>query len=364
MRVEHGGDAAALAETLGYPLEECIDFSANINPFGLSEQLKSTLVSAMEQLTHYPDIYYRKARLALSEHHNCDLENLALSNGAVELFYELARYFRPKQVLTLSPTFMEYEKAFTQVGARVKECVLKAPDYHWDCENVLEAACDLSRGDVVLICNPNNPTGTLQDNQTLKKVAAALAEKGIILIIDEAFMDFLSEEETYSFIPYLAEFTNSIVVRSLTKFYAIPGLRLGYALSYHPTCLTEIQDKRAPWTVNTLADTAVPVIVADKVYQDKTRKWLVQEKEYLFHQLSQFSCLIPVKPSVNYLFFEYQGELDLREELRKYKIFIRSCSNYRQLSSQHYRVAIRSRKENERLLAALRTVLEDERLYD
>lgn len=141
-----------------------------------------------------------------------------------------------------------------------------------------------------------------QDSQTFKQVATALLEKGIILIIDEAFMDFLKEEQ-YSFIPYLAECPNVIVVRSLTKFYAIPGLRLGYAVSYHPTCLLDLQENRAPWTVNTLADTAVPVMLADKLYQEKTRDWLEQEKTYLFSQLCRFSCLQPVHPSVNYLFF-------------------------------------------------------------
>ncbi|MEW4353887.1 threonine-phosphate decarboxylase CobD [Streptococcus pneumoniae] len=363
MRVEHGGNAAALAEKMGYPLEECIDFSANINPLGLSENLKTALVTAMEQLVHYPDIHYQKARLALSEHHHCGLENIALSNGAVELFYELARYFRPKKVLTLSPTFMEYEKAFLQVGSIMRECVLSAPDYGWDSEALLAAARDLSSGDVVLICNPNNPTGTLQSSQALKEVAAVLAEKGIFCIIDEAFMDFLRDDRD-SFIPYLAAFPNVIVVRSLTKFYAIPGLRLGYAVSYHPSCLSDIQESRAPWTVNTLADTAVPVIVADTAYQEKTRDWLEQEKNYLFTNLSRFSRLRVVPPSVNYIFFEYLGELDLREELRKHKMFIRSCSNYHHLSNRHYRVAIRSREENERLLAALQAVLENECVYD
>ncbi|GGE33435.1 threonine-phosphate decarboxylase CobD [Streptococcus himalayensis] len=363
MRVEHGGNAATLAEKMGYQLEDCIDFSANINPFGLSDSLKEALIGAMEQLVHYPDIDYRKARSALAHHHNCDLEQIALSNGAVELFYELARYFQPKQVLTLSPTFMEYEKAFVQVGATRTECVLSAPDYSWELEELLEAASDLQAGDVVLICNPNNPTGSLKDSQSLRQLAKCLAEREIILILDEAFMDFLEEEGRYSFIPYLKDFPNVLVVRSLTKFYAIPGLRLGYALSYHP-CLATIQENRAPWTVNTLADTAVPVILADKAYQEKTRHWLKEEKDFLFESLSRFPCLKVTYPTVNYLFFEYQGELDLREELRNHRIFIRSCSNYHHLSNGHYRIAIRSREENERFLTALEAVLENESGYD
>ena len=154
----------------------------------------------------------------------------------------------------------------------------------------------------------------------------------------------------------MSDFANAIVVRSLTKFHAIPGLRLGYALGIHP-CLAKMNERRAPWTINALALQALPVILKDRDYQTQTLKWLQNEKDFLYQSLENFSALRVLKPSVNYIFFQYTGDKDLREELWRYNIFIRSCANYRNLTSNYYRIAIRSREENSCLLAALEAIL-------
>ncbi|KXT83799.1 L-threonine 3-O-phosphate decarboxylase [Streptococcus sp. DD11] len=358
MIVEHGGNAAALAEAFGYSLDDCLDFSANINPLGLSPRLRDCLLDALDDaLVHYPDSVYRHSREALGDHHGLDSSQVLLGNGAVELFYDLARFFHPQTLLTLSPTFMEYEKAFAQVQTETKRVVLEAPDYSWSFEQLLPALETLAAGDAVLICNPNNPTGSLSRRSELEKLASFLQEREMVLIVDEAFMDFLEDERDFSFTYSLKDFPNAVVVRSLTKFYAIPGLRLGYALSCHPACFEAVEGSRAPWSVNALADKAVPALLGDRDYQEATRQWLRAEQAFLYQGLSAVAQLRPVRPSVNYIFFEYLGPLDLRQELRKRKIFIRSCQNYPNLTDRHYRVAIRSRQENEQLLAALTAVL-------
>ena len=341
MKVEHGGNAAALAEEFGFSLEDCLDFSANINPLGISPRLRACLTESIDWLVHYPDISYSRSRELLAHHHDLEKDKVLLANGAVEVFYELARFLRPKTVLTLSPTFMEYEKAFSQVQAKVERFSLPSPSYEWNLADMLPALDSLTVGDAVLICNPNNPTGTLIRRTELEKLAEDLQERQIFLILDEAFMDFLDDEEAYSFVSCLAAYPNAVVVRSLTKFYAIPGLRLGYALSCHPTVLLE-----------------------DEAYQQATKQWLRVERDFLFQGLTAFSQIRPVKPSVNYIFFEYLGQQDLRQELRQRKIFIRSCQNYHDLTDRHYRIAIRSHQENEQLLACLTEVLAKEAPYD
>ena len=364
MKVEHGGNAAALAEEFGFSLEDCLDFSANINPLGISPRLRACLTESIDWLVHYPDISYSRSRKLLAHHHGLEKDNVLLANGAVEVFYELARFLRPKTVLTLSPTFMEYEKAFSQVQAKVERFSLPSPSYEWNLADMLPALDSLTAGDAVLICNPNNPTGTLIRRTELEKLADYLQERQIFLILDEAFMDFLDDEEDYSFVSRLATYPNAVVVRSLTKFYAIPGLRLGYALSCHPTCFDEIEGSRAPWSVNAMADQALPVLLEDQDYQQATKQWLRVERDFLFQGLTAFPQIRPVKPSVNYIFFEYLGRLDLRQELRQRKIFIRSCQNYHDLTDRHYRIAIRSHQENEQLLACLTEVLAKEAPYD
>lgn len=356
MIVEHGGNGRLLAEKNGNSSEKWIDFSANINPLGVSKSLRQVLVDSIDRITEYPDISNQYEKDLLREHHgNQDLEIL-LSNGAVGLFYELAQTLKPKRLLILSPTFMEYEKAFHQEGTEILYHHLTAPHFTWTVEGLLSDTDQLEAGDVVLLCNPNNPTGSLAPVGHLLEIGKRLLEQNIHFILDEAFIDFLEDEKEVSFVPYLGEFANAIVVRSLTKFYAIPGLRLGYALGTHP-CLAKMNERRAPWTINALALQALPVILKDRDYQTQTLKWLQKEKEFLYQSLETFSALRVLKPTVNYIFFQYTGAKDLREELWRYNIFIRSCANYRNLTSDYYRIAIRSREENSCLLAALEAIL-------
>lgn len=360
MTVEHGGNIFALAKELGYERSECLDFSANINPLGISKNLQAGLFRDLDLLTHYPDVHYNQSRQLLADYHGLSSDMVLLANGAVELFYDIARALKPRKVIVLRPTFLEYEQALTQVGAEIAPLVLTEPDYTWNLADILPLLDNLSQGDMVLLCNPNNPTGTLVDNRLLRDLADILSDRGIHLVLDEAFADFLVDEERYSFVSYLTAFSNVLIVRSLTKFYAIPGLRLGYALTANPDYLQAIEQVRPPWTVNALAEVALSLIVKDKTYQEDTRGLIASEKAFLYEGLLALKDIVPVKPSVNYIFFKYLGDLDLRGLLRQRKIFIRSCANYPSLTDQHYRIAVRSRQENEQLLASLGQLLERE----
>lgn len=364
MKVAHGGNKEALALEMGFSPDECLDFSANINPLGLSQKMLERLEASFRKLVHYPDVDYKKSKAALADFHACSSQQILLSNGAVDLFYELARTVRPANLLILSPTFMEYEKAFGQVGSEIHYHVLTGPQYEWDFQSILPDLQVLSAGDLVLVCNPNNPTGSLVSNQVLIELAGFLKEREISLVIDEAFMDFVEDSDAYTMIPYLDECQNVIVVRSLTKFYAIPGLRLGYAVSSDSDLLATIEEYRPPWTINTLADELLPVLLQDKDYQLATQEWLKREQEFLYQTLAQFRQLKVVRPSVNYIFFEYEGEADLRQLLWREKIFIRSCQDYHHLNRQHYRVAVRSREENQQLIRCLTAVLRKCESYD
>lgn len=356
MKIEHGGNAGALAKRFGYLPEDCIDFSANINPLGISQKLQDCLLESIPSLAYYPDADYIRSRTYIARYHGQPADCVLIANGAVDIFYELARYFQPARLLLLSPTFMEYEKAFSQVGSEMLYHVLSGPDYQWNFTDILSSLLLLSEGDAVLICNPNNPTGSLVSAAELRKIAEFLAKRKVILIIDEAFVDFLENEQEYSFISSLQMSPNSIVVRSLTKFHAVPGLRLGYAVTHHPACLPAIETNRPPWTVTAFADKAVPVILADKDYQEQTRQWLLEEKEFLFRGLSEFPELLVTEPAVNYIFFECRLAIDLRKALWRRKIFIRSCRNYHQLTERHYRVAVKGRDDNAKLLEALKDI--------
>ena len=355
MIIEHGGNGRLLAQAMGIDSENWIDFSANINPLGISNNLKSVLKDSIDRLTEYPDLNNHQEKKLIKDYHRKNDLNVLLSNGAVGIFYELAKILHPKNLLILSPTFMEYEKAFRQVGSEINYFKLSPSTFTLEVDQLLLSCTELISGDVVLLCNPNNPTGTVITVEELSKIASHLLERDIILIIDEAFVDFMETEDKYSFVQSLSLFQNTIVVRSLTKFYAIPGLRLGYAISAHNS-LDLIEEQRAPWTINQLALQAIPAILTDSDYQKKTKIWLGVEKNFLYDSLKMFKELKVLKPTVNYIFFKYEGNKNLQKELWKHKIFIRSCSNYVNLNKEYYRIAIRSRTENEKLLDALKKI--------
>ncbi|CQR25643.1 L-threonine-O-3-phosphate decarboxylase [Streptococcus varani] len=357
MAVEHGGNMLSLAREFGFRTEDCLDFSANINPLGLSERARECILQNLDAILHYPDVNYRTARSYLAAYHGVNEEQILLSNGAVELFYDLARQIKPPKVLLLSPTFMEYERAFSLEGTTFFYHVLKGPEFRWSLESIKSDLALLSAGDMVLICNPNNPTGSLVTGLELKKLAQLLQQRNIGLIVDEAFVDFTKNEATYTLISYLKDLPNAIVVRSLTKFYALPGLRLGYLVTKNEQLIRGIEGFKPPWTVNALSDALVPVILEDKAYKDATFSWLKAEQKFLYSGLKELSELDVTVPSANYIFFEYKGEIDLRAALRQKKIFIRSCSNYHHLTDKYYRIAIRNRTENQRLLKVLKELL-------
>lgn len=358
--VEHGGNLAHLAALAGYEPTDCIDFSANINPLGLSRAVRNHLIRELDHLTVYPDVKQRQARDYLATYHGLEPENFLLCNGAVEAFYDFARWLQPKRAWILEPTFLEYRKAFASTGAQIQSIPLKEPAFTWTFESLRLDLAAVQEGDVVVLCNPNNPTGTQSSRSELEELVMWLGRRGAWCLLDEAFIDFIEEEDA-SLLPLLQKLEKLVIVRSLTKFFALPGLRLGYMTTGHATCLEEIRQQRPPWTVNHLAASALPVLLADTDYQRRTYEWLAKEQAYLYQGLKAFPSLSVHRPTANFIFFRYKGQRDLRQRLWEQKLLIRSCWNYPGLGENYYRVGIRSHLENRRLLEVLGEVLENEK---
>lgn len=169
-------------------------------------------------------------------------------------------------------------------------------------------------------------------------------------------MDFLEDNETISMIPYLQQFPYLAIIRAFTKFFAIPGLRLGYLLTKNDLLSEALLQMREPWSINTFADLAGQILFDDTDYINETYSWLSEEREFLYEGLTGFPELTVYRPSVNYIFFRLEKSLDLRKELLLKGIFIRSCANYRGLSENYYRVAVKSRDDNCQLLSELEVI--------
>lgn len=354
----HGGNVHAWARKCGNRLSDLLDYSANINPLGLADTVREAISQSVSQVIHYPDVEATGLKAAISSYYQVDTEYITAGNGAVELLYVLTHTVRPKQVLIPAPAFSEYERAARAAGAEIKYAYL-SPDngYHFD----ITALCSqLSGIDMVFIGNPNNPTGTLLTINQLEQLVATASQAGIIVVVDESFMDFIIGDGAYTCRPLLKKYANLVIIHSLTKFYAIPGLRLGFALT-QPELTVKLHAAKDPWNVNSLAQAAGVAALGDNDYQKASRQAVNIEKDILYTGLKALPGVKPYLPSVNYILVDISqsghSAFALRQVMAEEGILIRDCSNYPGLSPYHIRVAVKLNEQNKFLLERLEQML-------
>ncbi len=356
----HGGDVAKIQKSLGFKKGELIDFSANINPLGPSSLVMEELKNSLEEIVNYPDPRCTELREAVADNYPVEDSSLIFGNGASELIFILMKVLNPSRVLIPAPTFIEYQYGAQSVNSQVT--FLNLPherSFSLPLEELLE---ELSRVDLVFLCNPNNPTGTLWKKEEIKNIIERAGAKGVWMVLDEAFMDFLEEEDKYSLLKEVKEspFQKLFVLRSMTKFFAIPGLRLGWGAG-PGEIIKKMEMAKDPWNVNILAQAAGKKALEDKTYITKTRELIKKEKGFLYEELGKIEGLKPYWPGANYVFVELERNFPdsglLRERLSRNGILIRDCASYPNLNSRFFRTAVRCRRENNLLIKALKEVL-------
>lgn len=355
---KHGGNLYAKMRETGGSLSEILDFSANINPLGMSERVRQVLYKTLESVIHYPDAEAYDLKDAICQHYLVDYEWITVGNGAVELMYILCHMLAPNRVLVTAPTFSEYERAARASGAQIEYFYLNDSDGF--AINIQKLIQQISEVDIIFICNPNNPTGTLLPHDQVEMLVRAAKMQNTYVVIDESFIDFLPEDSAFTCRHLLARCDNLILLHSLTKFYAIPGLRLGFSLA-NPQITLMLHAGKDPWNVNMLAQHAGAAALADGPYQQLSREFIAKSKMELYNDLLTIEGLRPYLPSVNFVLIKLEKTTitagELREILAGYNILIRDCSNYPGLSSEYIRTAVKETKQNAILIETLRTVL-------
>lgn len=351
----HGGNLEKAMERYGISLNEIIDFSANINPLGISPKIKEVLVKSIDQLSHYPDPECKEAKKEISGYFKIDYENILLGNGSTELIYLIVQTLKPKKVLIPVPTFCEYERALNSNNVSINFYKLKEKQEFL--VSIDEIIPRLAGIDLVFLCNPNNPTGTFLPKKEILNLVKEVQKRKIFLVLDEAFIDLYEEE---SLIKEVKNYDHLIVLRSLTKFYGLPGLRIGFGVS-NPKLIKKLETQKITWSVNSLAQIAVREVLRDEKYISKSRSFLLKEKKFLYRELSNIKGLKAYKPSANFIFIKLLKNISseiLQNQLGRKGILIRNCSNFRGLEEENFvRVAVRNRKENIKLLKELKKVL-------
>jgi len=343
----HGGDLVTCKEQ--HPSLDFIDFSANINPLGLPDGVRAALMQCADCCTRYPDQLCREWRAALAQFEGVPADWILCGNGAADIIYRIAYALRPRQALLLAPTFAEYEQAMLQVGCALRLHTL-SPDNNFA---VKEDYLDKIPGcDVVFLCNPNNPTGKLMGPELLQRISDACKKANAILVVDECFLEFLPDSERYSLKRDLGSFGGLIVLRAFTKIFAMPGLRLGYALCSNKKLLGKIDRAGAPWSVSVPAQLCGIAAAKERRYLAESRALVERERVYLQQGLATLGFQV-FESAVNYILF-YTSNANLAAELCAKGIVLRDCSNYRGLSPGYFRTAVRTRGENSALLNAIK----------
>lgn len=355
-RYGHGGDLRTASETFGIRQEDLLDFSANINPLGPPESVIQVLTEQMRTMVHYPDPAHRAYLMALGRRLGMDPDWLLAGNGAAECMALALLAVAPKKVGVIYPCFSEYEQLSRQIGAEVKGIEGKEErDFKPDDKELrsLFADCDL-----VFIGHPNNPTGIVYSRDELLRMARWSLETDTYLVVDEAFLDFLPIDQQMTLLPVLHQFPKCLIIRSMTKFYAIPGLRLGYAVG-HPSLIRVMKGKQVTWSVNQFALLSGETCLGEEAYEQKTRDFICTERQYLVEEIQRHVGWRVWPGKANFLLIRLPESIrtdELQRKLGRKGILIRSCAMYPGLTPHDFRIAVRTRKENDRLLYALREI--------
>lgn len=341
----HGGNIIAQAKKYNIKLSKMIDFSANINPLGFPPQIKKIIRKNIDGIKNYPDLEATDLKKALAEYKGVKPENIIVANGSCELIYLLSRFLTKQQVLIPSPTFTEYERAFKN---RVRLIDLKEEDnFTLSLDKVID---NLKDAQLLFLCNPNNPSGGLWQKEEILRLS-----EQVMVIVDEAFMDFIEDKESVA--REAATTNNLFVIRSLTKFFAIPGLRLGYGIGSQKM-IESLKALQPPWNVNFMAQLVVPHLVKNKDFIHKTITLINEERSFLFNRLKQIGYLQPYFSCANFILIKLKGvnSTTLTDTLGKRGILIRDCKDFTFLNDNFIRVAIRTKMENSKLIKELKKV--------
>jgi len=359
--VSHGGDVWGFARKYNIPLEKVLDFSGPINFLGPAPKAVEAVQQYAKLIRFYPDPNPVEFRKEIAEYvgHGVDAANVILGNGSIELIYMITEAFHHgfKAVIPI-PSFTEYEKAALRVGG--EPVFVKLPDdFALDVDVVKKAVTDNTR--IVSICNPHSPSGTLYSKETVLDLVEFCREKNVIVSVDENYIEFAEKGQDNTMAGYVKKYENLFIIRSVTKFYGMPGIRLGYGIATE-SLIDTLQTVRQPWSINSLAGYATLAAFKDTAFIENTKRTIAKERARFAEMLSEIDGL-HVFPSVtNFLLVKILTKkitaTILKEELSKQGLLIRDCTTFMGLDNRYFRVTVRADEENLALVEAAKKVFE------
>lgn len=357
-RYGHGGDLESAAMAYGKDESTFLDFSANINPLGPPQYVLKRLEGALSSIIRYPDPGHRRFKTMLGRKLNVDEDNICVGNGAAECMSLILLGLHPQKVGIIEPCFSEYRQLSEQFNAEVLS-VRGRQDKEWKA-TLEDIGRLIQQVDLLFIGQPNNPNGVQYTLGELRILAEIAEQFNTYLVVDEAFIDFIPQQQRATLLSELTKYPRTLLVRSMTKFYAIPGLRLGYTLA-HPSIVRSMKSKQVTWSVNGLALLAGEAALdSDEEFEHSTMELIATERLVLVEALTRLGC--KVSPGeANFLLVELPDPwhaIDMQRELGQRGILIRSCAMYAGLGDGHIRIAVKGSEANRLFLAEIQNVME------
>lgn len=352
----HGSDLEKIEAIYGIKKEEIVSFSANVNPLGVSPMLRTALSEQIDAITTYPDREYTSLRKCIATYCDTDYENVIVGNGSTELISLFIQIEHPKKALVIGPTYSEYEREIALGGGTTLYYPLKEID---DFKlNVEEFVTHLNENiDLLVICNPNNPTSSCITRKDMRRILDVCKEYDIYVMVDETYVEFAENMKDIDSVPLTNYYNNIVILRGTSKFFAAPGLRLGYAITGNKDLIKEINTKKNPWTINSLAVVAGETMFSDASYIEATKALISSERKRLFDLFNASPDFKAYMPSGNFMLLRILNDdltaEDLFDRAILEKMMIRDCSTFPFLDNKYIRFCFMSKEDNDRLVECL-----------
>ncbi len=352
----HGSDLEKIEKIYGICKDDITSFSANVNPLGISPKLRDTLASHVDSITTYPDREYTSLRSCIADYVGADMNHILVGNGSTELISLIIQIEHPKKAMIIGPTYSEYEREVKLGGGTTIYYPLKeSDDFQLQTDDFISKLNETI--DMLVICNPNNPTSTCIRNREMRRILDACKEHGIFVMIDETYVEFASDVEKVTAVALTKYYDNLIILRGTSKFFAAPGLRLGYAVTGNRDLLKSLSTRQNPWSISSLAAIAGEIMFTDQEYAEQTRSLISAERERIYQMLRAHDDYKVYEPSANFLLVKLLREDQTSDALFDKAIrrcmMIRDCSTFPFLDDRYIRFCIMSPEMNDKLLACI-----------
>ncbi len=352
----HGSDLEKIEEIYGIKKEEIVSFSANVNPLGVSPKLRTALSEQIDVITTYPDREYTSLRKCIASYCETEYENVIVGNGSTELISLFIQIEHPKKALVIGPTYSEYEREIALGGGTTLYYPLRESDnFRLNVEDFLTHLNESI--DLLVICNPNNPTSSCIRRDEMRHILDACKQYDIYVMVDETYVEFADNKNEISAVPLTNYYNNIVILRGTSKFFAAPGLRLGYAITGNRDLIKAINTRKNPWTINSLAVVAGETMFTDTAYIEETKSLISSERARIYDILKKHPAYKVYEPSGNFMLVRILSETvtsqDLFDRAIREKMMIRDCSTFPFLDNKYIRFCIMKPEDNDRLLHCL-----------